>query len=115
MKFILALLMMAAFSFVACIYFPWWTITIAVAFISIVLHQDAKKSFFAGFFALFFLWAGLNYWISMNNEHLLAQQLSVLIIKMKQPLALVFMTGFVGGLVGGLSAVVGYYARNAMD
>lgn len=105
---------MAASSFVACIFLPWWTITISVFIIAIVLHQDPKKSFLAGFLALFFLWAGLSYWISFNNDHLLAQQLSVLILQMKQPLAMVFITGIIGGIVGGLSALVGHYARNAM-
>ena len=111
LNFFLAFIGIVGMSFAACIYFPWWIVAFCSAFPLFIIPMSARSAFICGFLALFCLWSGMSFWISQNNEHLLAQQLSILIMKVGNPLALVLLTGFVGGLVGGFAALSGRYLR----
>ena len=76
MKFIVSLILIAFISFAACLYFPWWSVAIVAFFVAALIPQGAGKSFFTGFVALFLLWGGLSFWISNNNDHILAHKVS---------------------------------------
>ena len=69
-------------SFAACLYFPWWSIAIVAFIVAALITQNAGKNFFAGFIALFLLWFGLSFWISNNNDHILAHKVLRLVLKM---------------------------------
>lgn len=111
MKFIASLILTALLSFVACLFFPWWTIALAAFIVAALIPQSAAKSFLAGFIALLFLWGGLSFWISNNNEHLLAHKVSILLLKKDNPWILIIATAFIGGLVGGFAALTGSFLR----
>lgn len=113
MKFILSFLLMALLSFASCLYFPWWSIAIVCFIISVIIHQSPMKSFLCGFLAMLILWAGLSFWISNNNHHLLAHKISMLIIKKDDPFLLIFITGLLGGFVGGFAALTGSFLNNS--
>ena len=112
MKFIVSLILIALLSFAACLYFPWWSIAIVAFFVAALIPQGAGKSFFTGFVALFLLWGGLSFWISNNNDHILAHKVSLLILKIDSPYLLIIVTAFIGGIVAGLAAVTGSFLRN---
>ena len=107
MKFIISLILMALLSFAACLYFPWWSITIVCFIIAALIRQRPGIAFLCGFLALFILWAGLSFWISYNNEHILAHKISLLILKKDNPYLLVLVTGLIGAVVGGFAALAG--------
>jgi hypothetical protein len=111
MKFFISLLLTAVVSFAACLFLPWWSIAIAAFVVAAVIPIIPVKNFFAGFFALFLLWGGLSLWISNANEHLLAHKISLILLKMDNPFLLVFITAFIGALVGGLGAWSGSLLR----
>jgi hypothetical protein len=111
MKFITSLLLTALLSFAACLYLPWWSIAIVACAVAAVIPQNAAKSFVTGFIALFLLWGGLSFWISNNNEHLLAHKVSMVLLKMDNPWALIFATAFIGALVAGFGALSGSFLR----
>ena len=112
MKFIVSLILIAFLSFAACLYFPWWSIAIVAFIITALIPQGPAKSFLTGFLALFLLWAGLSFWISNNNDHILAHKVSLLILKIDSPYLLIIVTAFIGGIVAGLAAVTGSFLRN---
>ena len=111
MKFITSLILTALLSFVACLYLPWWSIAIAAFIVAALIPQGAVKSFLTGFTALFLLWGGLSFWISNNNEHLLAHKVSMVLLKMDNPWVLIFATAIIGALVAGFGALSGSFLR----
>lgn len=78
-------------------------------FVAIVIQQTPGMSFVTGFFALFFLWGGLSFWISNNNGHLLAHKISLLIFKADNLWLLILVAATIGALVAGFAAMTGSY------
>ena len=113
MKFIISLLLTALLSFAACLYLPWWSIAIVAFIVAALIPQKPGKAFLTGFLALLFLWGGLSFWMSNNNEHLLAHKISLLILKMDSPYLLILATALIGGLVAGFAALCGSYLRKS--
>lgn len=109
MKFFVSLLLTALLSFAACLYLPWWSIAIAAFIVAALIPQSAVKSFLTGFTALFLLWGALSFWVSNNNEHLLAHKVSMVLLKMDNPWVLIFATAIIGALVAGFGALSGSF------
>ena len=114
MKFIAAIILTALLSYAACLFLPWWSIAVAAFMVAVLIHQKPVRSFMAGFAALFLLWAVLSYVIGMNNGHVLANKVSLLILKSQSPVMLVIVTALIGALVGGLAALSGAYLRKLL-
>ena len=110
MKFIVSVLLIALISVAICLYFPWWTIAIVAFLVSSLIPQNPGRSFLAGFMALFLLWGALAWFISSNNDHLLAKKVA-LILKMGSPVALIVATALIGAMVAGFAALAGSYLR----
>jgi len=111
MKFFISIILIALTSFAVCLYLPWWSITIVALVVAIIIPQKPLVSFFAGFIAVFLLWLILSFIISNANDHILAQKVSMLILKSSNPALLILITGFIGGIVAGLGALTGSFIR----
>ena len=111
MKFFISLILTILLSFAACLFLPWWSIAIAAFIVAALIPQKPFKAFITGFTALFLLWGGLSFWMSNNNEHVLAHKVSQLILKMDSPVSLVLATALIGALVAGFAALAGSYLR----
>ena len=86
-------------SFCTCLYFPWWSIAIVAFLVAALIPQTPLDSFVTGFIALFLLWGILCFWISTNNNDILAQRVSLLIFNTDNPFLLIISSAFVGALV----------------
>ena len=111
MKLILTTILIILFSFISCLFFPWWSIAIVAFIISILIPQRPWVSFLSGFIALFLLWGFLSLWISMENGNILAHRVSLLIWKTDSPFLLILSTALIGSLVSGLAALTGSFLR----
>lgn len=111
MKFIVSIILIISLSFAACLYFPWWSIAIVAFIIAVVIPQKAGISFLTGFVALFLLWGGLSFFISDNNGEILAHRVSLLILKVDNPLLLITATALIGALVAGFAALTGSFLK----
>jgi hypothetical protein len=111
MKFVISTILIIFFSFLGCLFFPWWIIAIVAFIIPTLIYQDHFVSFICGFISLFLLWGFLSFWISLKNEHILAHRVSLLIFKTDNPFLLIFVTAFIGALVAGFAALTGSYVR----
>ena len=111
MKFIISIILMAALSFATCLYLPWWSIAIVCCLIAAVIPQKPGLAFLTGFLSLFILWAGLSFWISNNNGHILAHKISQVILQKDDPNTLIVITGLIGALVAGFAALTGSLLR----
>ena len=111
MKFIVSLILMILLSFTACLFLPWWSIAIACFVVAMLIPQHPGRSFLTGFLGLFLLWGALSLWISINNNHILAHKVSMLVLKVDNPYLLMAATGLVGALVAGFASMAGSYCR----
>ena len=113
MKFIISILLIALLSAAACLYLPWWSIALVALIVSALIPQRSGKAFLTGFIALFMLWGGLAWYISDNNNNLLAHKVSVIILTQDNPLLLIIATALIGALVAGFAALTGSYLRRS--
>jgi len=111
MKFFISLILTILLSFTACLFLPWWSIAPAAFIVAALIPQKPGKAFLAGFIALFLLWGGLSFWISHNNDHILAHKVSQLMLNMDNPYLLLLATALIGAAVAGFSALAGSYLR----
>ena len=113
MKFSVALLLTALLSFVAGLYFPWWSIAVASFVVALLVQQKAGMAFAAGFSGLVLLWTGLASWINVKNENILAARIGELLGIGDNPFLLITITATIGGLVAGFAAMSGSYLRRS--
>lgn len=111
MKSFITTILIILFSFLSCLYFPWWSIAIVAFIISAIIPQRPLTSFFNGFIALFLFWGFFSLWISIKNGHILAHRVSILIFKTDSPFLLILVTALIGALVAGFAALTGSYVR----
>lgn len=111
MKFFISLLLIAILSFVACLYFPWWSIAVIAFAVIAFIPQKPVAAFLCGFAAIFIFWAALSFFISSNNDHVLAHKVSLIILKTDSPFWLVFATAMIGGLVAGFAGLTASFIR----
>jgi len=93
-------------------FMPWYSIALA-AFVGGYLLKS-NTNFLAGFAAIATLWV-FNAWLidSSSNADLAERVAKLLMLKHKFVLFLVM--AFIGGLVGGLSALTGSFLRKKSD
>lgn len=111
MKFFAALILTALLAYIAGIYLPWWSVAIAAFIVAVLVHQKAGKALLAGFLGVFLLWAGLAFWMDLQNESILSKRIANLLPLHGNTMLLIAVTGLIGGLVAGLAAMTGSYLR----
>ena len=105
MKTVISTFLIILLSFVACLYFPWWSIAIVAFVVTAFIRQNPLTAFLSGFIGLFLLWSILSFYISVNNDHILAHRVSLLILKNDSPFLLILITGLIGGIVAGFASL----------
>ena len=111
MKFFISAILTALLAFAFGIYFPWWSIVIAAFIVFALIPVKPGWAFLSAFLALFLLWGGMAWVISVNNEHVLGHRISQVILKKDDPLMLVLSTALIGGVVGGFAGLSGRLFR----
>lgn len=106
MKFLLSIILTSLLSFIAGIYFPWWTIAIVAFLVAMLIPQTITRSFFAGFLAIFLLWAILALWIDIKNDSILSNRVAQL-FSLGYSFIIIVVTAFTGALISGLAAISG--------
>jgi len=102
-NFLATLLLAITFSF----FLPWWSIMLAALLTSILIPLKKSAVFFVPFFAIVLFWAGYAYLLSNENDFLLAKKIAVLLPLGGNPYLLILVTGCVGGIAAGVSAILG--------
>lgn len=111
MRFLISIISIAIFSFLAGLYLPWWSIAIIAFLISLLLPQHPAKGFLAGFLGIFILWILLSALINSSNAGILAGRIGAMLSVGNSPAIMILVTGFVGGLVAGFAALSASFLR----
>ena len=107
MRFLLATLLTASLSFIAGLYFPWWSLAVVSFLVALFIRQRIAASFIAGFTGIFILWGVLALWIDLKNNQILSHKIAQLFPLGGSSILLILVTAFVGALVGGFAAMSG--------
>ncbi|GGI56354.1 hypothetical protein [Winogradskyella haliclonae] len=88
-------------------FLPWWSIMLA-SFIS-ALSIRLKKSavFFVPFLAITLFWIAYAFYLGNANDFILAKKIAVLLPLGGNEYLLMLVTGIVGGIAAGISALFG--------
>lgn len=89
---------------------PWYIITIVSFAIAFAFSEKGFSAFLSGFLAVFLLWLGTAVFQTLGNEGILVARMSQLIGV--SGFLLYLLTAIIGGLIGGFSALSGYFLRN---
>ena len=88
-------------------FLPWWSVMIA-GFVSAVLIPLKKASvFFIPFVAVLLFWAVYAFSLSSANDYILAKKIAVLLPLGGNEYLLILVTGIIGGVSAGISAIFG--------
>ena len=110
MKVFIQMLMVSTLAFIAQIIFPWWVVVFVAGLIAFFLNSGPWVSFFAGFLGVAVLWISVSLYLDLDSNSLLSQKVASL-IGIGSHWNLILITGLVGGLCGGMGAVIGYQVK----
>lgn len=110
-KTFISFLLTALLCFSACLYLPWWSIAISSFLVSLAIPQRPVKAFLTGFCSVFLLWFFLSFWISSQNNHILAHRIAPLFIKNNSPYMLMLVTALIGALIAGFASLSGSFLQ----
>lgn len=104
---------MAVVAFLAIIvqtFLPWWSIA-PIAFITGgALGKSGLQAFMASFLGIALLWFGYALYIDQQSASILSVRVAELLY-LPNALLLVIISGVVGGLVAGFSALAGWHLK----
>ncbi|MBS1659873.1 MAG: hypothetical protein JST68_02350 [Bacteroidetes bacterium] len=111
MKFLVSILLIALLAFICGLFMPWWTIALAAFAVSALIPLKPLLAFFAGFLGIFLLWGGMAVVIDQLNNSILATKIAEILPLGGSAYALIVVTAFIGGLVGGGGALTGAFLK----
>ena len=106
MRFLSAVILTAICSYLTSLILPWWIISVCGFLVALVIFQHPFKSFVAGFLGVFVLWISVAGYMDQANQHVLSVRIAAL-FGFHEPLVLILITGFTGGIVAAMGAITG--------
>ena len=113
------ILLIALFSLLAQLVLPWWSLAV-VAFAVCFWRGPAPRSlnagnaFLAGFAGVALVWLSYALLIHVRTDGIFTGRMSQLLLKADTSAGLMLATAVLGGLVGGLAGLAGYFVRQAL-
>jgi hypothetical protein len=92
-------------------FLPWWSVMAAAFVTSFVFSLKKSAIFLVPFFAIALYWGAYSFWLSSSNDFILAKKIAVLLPLQGNAWLLVLVTGVIGGVAAGISAVFGKQCR----
>jgi hypothetical protein len=110
-------LLILIISLILQFFLPWWIIGLIAFGIAFWKAGRAGQAFVSGFGAIFILWIVMGLIRSIPNDNLLANRIGEMLMLPSNGfnwIIVLLITGIVGGLVAGLSALAGFYSSAAL-
>lgn len=111
LRFITHTLLIALVYMILQYMLPWWSMAIAAFLVGFFLSFNGARAFFAGFLGIGLFWLLMALIIDWSTGSSLSQRVAS-IFSLTKPL-LILVTALIGAIVGGCSALTGYYLRKA--
>jgi hypothetical protein len=101
-------------AFLAQLFLPWWVIAPLCFGLAAGLGSTGGRAFGAGFAGIGLGWLLTAAWLNVKSAGILSHRVAQLLPLGGSSWALVLVTALLGGLVGGVAALAGCWARQAM-
>lgn len=92
---------------------PWWILALVCFALAFWLARRVGEAFWAGFAGIALGWLALGLFFHLSNNGILTGRIATL-FSLPSPWLLLVITPLVGGLVGGLAALTGYFFRRVI-
>lgn len=93
---------------------PWWAIAIIAFVASLYAGFKSGQAFWSAFAAVFCVWVIIALFKSIPNNHMLATRVATL-FRLPHWSLLLVITALIGGLVGGMASLAGYYVKQVFQ
>ena len=111
MKSLPRFILIIVLSYLGGMFLSWWTVAIAAFLVAILIPLPPLRSFLNGFIAVFLLWLALAFFMDVRNDHIMANRMSELVLKVRNPILIGVISALIGGIVAGLGGLTGSYLR----
>ncbi len=88
-------------------FLPWWSVMLTAFLTAFLIPLKKATVFIVPFLAVALLWIVQSWILSSTNDYILAKKIAVLLPLGGNPFVLMFVTGIIGGLAAGVTAVFG--------
>lgn len=88
-------------------FLPWWHVMVAGFVSALFFSLNRTAVFLIPFLAIFLFWIVYAFWLSNANDFILAQKIAVLLPLGGSSFMLILITGLIGGVAAGVSALLG--------
>lgn len=88
-------------------FLPWWSVMVASFITALVYSLKKIAVFLVPFLAIMVFWIVYSFWLSSANDFILAKKIAVLLPLKGNAYLLILVTGIIGGIASGFSAVFG--------
>jgi hypothetical protein len=113
-SFLWLLLLILVLGFLLQMFLPWWIVTPLCFVLAAWQAETAGRAFGAGLLGIGLNWLVPAAWLTIQNHGLLAHRVAQLLPLGGSATLLVLVTALLGGLVGGLAALAGFWTRQAI-
>lgn len=100
-------------SFIVSFVLPWWAMAIISFFAALLIAKKPAQAFWSAFTAIFIVWVVIAMFKSVPNDHILATRVAHMLPLGGNWVLLTAITGIIGGLVAGMSALSGALFKKA--
>lgn len=107
MKSILHVVLVAGISAITQLFLPFWSVAIVAFAVSLAFNSKGAISFIAGFSGIALLWFLAAWTIDLQTNSILSEKIANILPLQGNVMALILITAFLGGLVGGFGALCG--------
>jgi hypothetical protein len=115
MKFGISILLTIIVSFAAGFYLPFWSAGLVAFLVAVFIYQKPGMAYLSGFASILLLWSLLAWWIDAQNDSILSSRMATLFPLAGSSALLILISGIVGAIVGGLSALSGSFLRRYLE
>lgn len=88
-------------------FLPWWHVMVAGFVSALFFSLNRAAVFLIPFLAIFVFWIAYAFWLTNANDFILANKIAVLLPLGGSSFLLLLITGLIGGLAAGVSALLG--------
>jgi hypothetical protein len=111
MKSFAHFLLILLLAYVAGMVLPWWSVALVAFLVTLLMPLSPAKSFFSAFLGIFVLWMILAFYTDVRNDHILANRMSEMILKVRSAPLMGVVSSFLGALVAGFGASTAAFLR----
>jgi len=95
-------------------FLPWWMVTVLAFLAALFIGKTSGQSFLLGFSGVFVAWVLVALFKSLPNDNMLAGRVVQLFPLPHNWIWVLLVTGIIGGLIGGMSALSGMLLKKAL-